>query len=543
MKINASQKAIYEKLGYWTDDSLLDRWDRAVAAHSNREFVVDDRGNRYTYQRMDREAAVLAAWLKHTGVKQGDVVSFQLPTGSEFVITVIACLKAGAVLAPLGMCFMDEELTGLLNLLGSKLHFSPVWHRDTDRAAMLASLRGSVPGLNQVILLGGGEDRCDGSISFEKIMSSPLPLQPAAKLHGNDLAVILCTSGTTQGCRAVMLTHNNIIFSEDGFNREMGLTKDDIIFMPAPLSHATGFHHGIISPMLMGAKLVLQQTFCCDSAIEIMNRERCTYSMGATTFAYDILKALEDGKKHLEYLRFYFCGGAPLPSEMVRRAWRDHGIIICEVYGSTESVPHVFVRPEEALATDGRWSGRAMAGVEVRVVDDNRQEVAPGQVGEEASRGPNVFVGYLNDTLSTTRVLDDEGWYYSGDLCVSDVSGNIKIVGRKKDMIVRGGENLSANEINDNLEGCPGVADHEVVGMPDERLGERICAYIVPETGMAAPSLDEVRTYLKSKQIPKRNWPEHLEIIDIIPRTESGKVKKHLLVDELIRRISLRSEV
>lgn len=539
MKINEAQKKLYEQAGYWNSKTLLDYWNAAVEAYAEREFVVDDQNSRYTYKQMDQAASSLAGWLKDTGVRPGEVVTFQFPPRSEFVITALACLKVGAILAPLGTCFRNWELEGLLNLLGSKIHLCPAQHRGRDWAAMMEAVRDGTPGLEQVVLLGGGSPR---SFRFEEILAARTPAPADAPGHGEDVAVILCTSGTTRGCKAVMLTHSNILFSELGFNREIGLSGEDIMFMPAPLSHATGFHHGIVSPMLMGAKLVLQQRFHSKDAIDLMTQEKCTYSMGATAFAYDILQELKNGMAKPEHLRFYLCGGAPVPTEMVRSAWRDHGLLICEVYGSTESVPHVFVRPEEALTMDGRWSGRAMEGVEIRVVDDARRDVPPGTVGEQASRGPNVFVGYLNDAGATNAVLDNEGWYYSGDLCVQDEQGNLRIVGRKKDIIMRGGENLNSNEINDHMEGCPGLADHAVIGMPDDRLGERICAYVVPRRG-ASPKLEDVLDYLEQKQISKRYWPERLEVIDEIPRTESGKVRKHLLVEDVKLRMAGEGQV
>lgn len=537
VKIQASQKSLYEKAKYWTDESLLDRWNRAVSLHWRREFVVDDRGGRYTYARMDTLASRFASWLYQSGIKPGDVVSFQFPPCGEFVIAAFGCLKAGAVIAPLGTCFQGDELAGLLNLLGSKLHLYPAQYKGRNWVDMMADVRDRVPGL-RAAALPENEDGYD----LSEILSGMEPLTVTPHTHGNDVTLILCTSGTTRGCKAVMFTHNNIIFSEEGFNRAVGLTAEDTIFMPAPLSHATGFHHGIISPMLRGGKIALQRRFSCREAIDIMNRERCTYSMGTTPFAYDLLNEMEEGGHRPEHLRFYLCGGAPVPTQMVRRAWNDFKILICEVYGSTESVPHALVRPDEALEMNGHWSGRAMEGVEIRVVDENRRDVPPGQIGEEASRGPNVFVGYLKDRETTDSVLDDEGWFYSGDLCVSDEAGNIRIMGRKKDIIIRGGENLNSNEINENLEGCPGIADHSVVGMPDERLGERICAYVVPKAGYDGLTLRDVLEYLAEKRIPKRYWPERLELIDAIPRTESGKVKKHVLVEDVKRRMALDKE-
>lgn len=227
-----------------------------------------------------------------------------------------------------------------------------------------------------------------------------------------------------------------------------------------------------------------------------------------------------------------------MPGYMVQKAWK-FGILLCEVYGSTESVPHVFVRPEEALERNGTTSGRAMKGVEIRVVDEEGRDVLPGTPGEEVSRGPNVFVGYLKDQAATDEALDEDGWFYSGDICVMDEAGNIRIIGRKKDMIVRGGENLNSNEINDRLEGCPGMGDHAVIGMPDERLGERICAFAVSAAGEGNEplKLEDVLAYLKEKKVPKRFWPERLELIDRIPHTGSGKVKKYLLQEELKKRM------
>lgn len=536
MKINPGQKQLYIDRGDWTEQTLLDRWQRTVSMYPDREYVADDRKNRYTYRQMDEASSVLAAYLKEIGVRPHDVVSFQIPVWSEFVLIVIACLKVGAVMHPIGLSHEEADLVYGMNKTGTKVYFGVTWFKNKDYESRTLSVRSQIPSLEQVVLLDSTRKPQSGCITLSEIMSSRKPLAREAfgGMNGFDVTLILCTSGTTGGNKGVMLTHNNIIFSEEMFNRELGLDERDVMFMPAPLHHATGFHHGVIAPMLMGAKLVLQQKFSCQEAIDLMNREQCTYSMGATPFIYDILRHMEEQGGALPYLKFYLCGGAPVPGYMVRKA-DQYGIRLCEVYGSTESVPHVFVRPGEALDLDGRTSGRAMAGVEVRVVDEKGQDVPPGVIGEEISRGPNVFVGYLKDRETTDRFLTEEGWFYSGDLCVSDEKGNIHIVGRKKDMIVRGGENLNANEIDNDVEGCPGVRDHAVIGMPDERMGERICVFVVPESGMAV-TLEDMTCYMKEKHVQKRYWPERVEMIDKIPRTASGKVKKYLLLEELKKR-------
>lgn len=540
MKINPGQKRRYRKEGYWSDKTLLDGWEETVNRFPHREYVVDDRGFRYTYQQMDEAASKVAAFLIQNGVKPQEVVSYQIPIWSEFVIVTIACMKAGAVAHPIAMSYEEKELVRSLNLAETGIFFCPTFFYKTDYEQRILAARQEVPSLRAVVLLDYAKEKTGGDWTLDEILkkTEPLPKRDCVRLTGQDLAVILGTSGTSGGSKGVLLTHDNVRYSEETFNQELKLTEEDIMFMPAPLNHATGFHHGIIAPMLIGAKLVLQQKYRCREAIELMNRERCTYSMGATPFIYDILRELETNGGGLPFLKFYLCGGAPVPGYMVQKAWK-FGILLCEVYGSTESVPHVFVRPEEALERNGTTSGRAMKGVEIRVVDEAGRDVLPGTPGEEVSRGPNVFVGYLKDQAATDEALDEEGWFYSGDICVMDEAGNIRIIGRKKDMIVRGGENLNSNEINDKLEGCPGMGDHAVIGMPDERLGERICAFAVSAAGEGNEplKLEDVLAYLKEKKVPKRFWPERLELIDRIPHTGSGKVKKYLLQEELKKRM------
>lgn len=537
MTINQGRAAQYHRLGQWTQATLLDRWEQSVAAFGGREFVSDNQGGRYTYQTMDQLSDRIAVLLEALGVRAGEVVTYQITPRCEFAAVTLACFKIGAVAAPLGLCFEGGELTSLLTLLDSRLHFSVACYRRRERASMLVQAVQDLPLLRQTVLVGGADGPFPGLTALLDAQSPRTA--PRHRGHGDDLAVILCTSGTTRVCKAVMFTHNNIIFSEDGFNKALGLTCEDAMFMPAPLNHATGFHHGLISPMLCGGRLVLQEQFCCAQAVTQMNQERCTYSMGATPFIYDLIAQLSETGEELPYLRFYICGGAPVPESLVRRAYDNHHILVCECYGSTESVPHLFVRPEQALEVRGRWSGEAMEGVEVRIVDENHQPVPPGVVGEEASRGPNVFVGYWNDPEITKKALDEEGWYYSGDLCIMDEAGHVKVVGRKKDIIIRGGENLNINELDANLEGCPGIVDHAVVGMPDPRLGERICAFVVCPSCQPPVTKESVLDYLNSRHIHKRHWPERVEVIDAIPRTESGKVKRHLLVQEVRRRMGL----
>lgn len=534
IKINEKRKEEYIRKGFWEEKTLLDYWNETVKKYPRKLYVVDDRGHRYTYKQVDILASKLASYLYEIGIREHDIVSFQIPVWSEFAIIAMAILKLGAVMHPLAMFYEMPDLIRAFQITGAKVYIGVSTFNRKDYEGQISAVKEQAESLQHIILLGGDGEYTGKYTSFESILREYKAFTQKPSVTGFDIALILSTSGTTGGSKGVLFTHNNILFSEKGFIRELHLDFRDIMFMASPLNHATGFHHGIIANMLMGARLVLQQRFEAKKAIAMMRKEKCTYSMGATPFIYDLVKVLkgEEGLR-IPSLKLYLCGGAPVPEYIVKDAY-TYGIEVCEVYGSTESVPHVYVRREEVLSIMGKNAGKPMEGIEVRVISENGEMLPPGAVGEEVSRGPNVFVGYLNNMDATNRYLDDEGWFHSGDLCMMDEEGNIKIIGRKKDMIVRGGENLDSNEINDYLEGFAPIVDHTVVGMPDERLGERICAYVVAKQSF---ELEELKAYLQGKSVPKRFWPERVEFVEEIPRTHSGKVKKFLLQEDIRRKL------
>lgn len=541
LKVNEKNKKEYYEKGYWTERTLNDIWNTQVAAFPDREYVSDNLGVRYTYAEIDDKASRLAAWLHEVGVKNGDVVSCQMPPWSEFCILYVACLKVGAVSHPLPVTFNDEDLIYSMNLVESKAFMCPTFHHKTNFEDQILSAVDRIPTLSKdAICVHDKTVESHGTITLKQICETYEPYRENPGSKSDDVVLILSTSGTTGRPKAVLISHNALIFSETTFSRGLHLTQDDVMFMPAPLNHATGFNHGLITPLLLGGRVVLQQEFRAREAIEIMNNEGVTWSMGATPFIFDLLNCAEENDLKFETLKLYICGGAPVPGTMVQRA-HEHGLKLCECYGSTESCPHLAVPPEHCLEWNGNWSGVAFEGIEVKVVDEHGNEVPHGTQGEEISRGPHMFSGYLKNPEATAKDLNDDGWFFSGDLCIQDEEGRVKINGRKKEILIRGGINISANEVDNNLDGCPGVGAHATIGLPDDRLGERICTFIV-QTGDVTPTLDSIAEYLDSIGVAKRLRPEHIEFIDAIPMTESGKVKRHQLADELDRRLKERAE-
>ena len=536
LKINEEKKEYYEK-GYWTHDTIRDVWERQAQANADKEYVADDQDCRMTYGEVDDAASRLAAWLVSQGIKPGDVVTLQFPNWAEFTIAYVACFKAGAVIQSLARNFNGADLTYAMNLVESRAYIGPTSSHGVDYEQQILDIADDIPTLKVIALVDKKAPKQTDLPTVAEIVATTEPLAEKVPVESDQVACLLSTSGTTGKPKEVMLTHNNILFSERVFTSELGRTQGDVMFMPSPLNHATGFFHGLISPLLLGGRAVLQQDFRPREAIELMNAEGVTWSMSATPFIYDMLNALdaEDGLA-FDTLRLFCCGGAPLPPALIERAAR-YGVLLCEIYGSTESCPHVFVPPEKCAEWNGAWSGVPFAGIEVKVIDEAGNEVPRGAQGEEISRGPHMFVGYLNERDRTDRALDDEGWFYSGDLCYMDEEGRIRINGRKKEVIIRGGENISAREIDDDLIGAPGLANSATIGMPDARLGERICTFVVPSDPAAPPTQDGLIAYLRERHVAKRLWPERIEIIDEIPVTATGKVKRFILAQILKERM------
>ncbi|WP_350453906.1 medium-chain fatty-acid--CoA ligase [Slackia heliotrinireducens] len=545
LKINEEAKKQYYEKGYWTEDTIADVWARQCKAFADKIYVKDDLGASYTYAECDELSSRVAAWLVDAGVEVGDIVTFQFPTWAEFCIFYLGITKAGAVMHPLPRNFSVEDLVYVMNLVGSRAFICPTYERSIDHEPMALECIERVDTLDasRVLLFDkNGKPANSDLMTYAKVIETYEPLSEFPNASSDSVACILSTSGTTGKPKQALLTHNNILFSERAFTGGLHLTSDDIMFMPSPLNHATGFFHGLISPMLLGQTTVLEERFKASTAIRIINKEKVTWSMGATPFIMDILTELEAAHSHVPTLKLFLSGGAPLPSRLIERAKR-HNILLCECYGSTESCPHAYVPPEKCTEWNGAWSGVGLEGIEVGVVDENRKPVPCGVQGEEISRGPHMFVGYLNNPEETNKALDDDGWFYSGDLCYMDEEGRIRINGRKKEIIIRGGENISALEVDDNVMDWADIVDQATIGAPDDRMGERICLFAVPAAHLEhTPELADLLEHLREKGVSKRLWPERLELIDEIPRTPTGKVRRNELLRILKRRLGLPEE-
>ena len=518
--------------GDWRDETLLDHLARAVATDPDKTALVAIRSDgaeggpgqetRLTYREIDRLSDHVAGHLHALGVRKGDTVSFQLPNWWEFTLLPLACLKAGAVSNPLMVIFRERELGFMLALAETKILVVPQRFRGFDYPAMAANLRGVLPALTHVFVAGG-----QGPGGFDTLLTPPPSMPDAASRPGPDEAIqLLYTSGTTGEPKGVLHTSNTMLSNLGPFAERLHLGTDDVIHMPSPLAHQLGFMYGLVLPVMLGCKAVLQDLFAPAEMARQIVQEGATFTMGATPFLNDLTEYVEQTGTQTPSLRVFVSAGAPIPRALVTKARKALGASIISAWGMSENGAVTTTRPDDPEEKATSTDGCALPGMEVRVVDLDDKQLPPGQEGRLQARGCSNFIGYLKrPELDNTNA---EGWFDTGDLARMDADGYIRIAGRSKDIIIRGGENIPVVEVEGLLFRHPAIAEVAIVGYPDARLGERACAFVKLREG-AVLSFADMTGYLQAQHMARQYIPERLEIVAELPRTPSGKIQKFRL--------------
>jgi acyl-CoA synthetase len=517
---DARRARAYRAAGYWRDDTIPGLFAGVAALAPDKIAVRDASGASVTYSKLDRTAASIAGFLLGAGVGKGDIVTVCLPNWWQAVAVILGAMRIGAVLNPVPTTYGRADLAYVLGKCRSKALFVSGRFRGVEYAPVVAALDLQI----SVVQVGDANERF--GIPFAQIITGE-PARETFDLSADDPAAVLFTSGTEAKPKGAVHTHNTILFGERAMASALGIGPSDIAFMASPISHATGFLHGVVMTLTAGGTLSLLDVFSGSVAAEQMRDHRCTWTMGATPFLSDVSDALETSSSRLPDLRYFLCGGAPVPEVLVQRA-TNIGLRILSIYGSTESPPHTIVHPDDPVANAWTTDGRPLAGIEIGIVSDVRHVLPLGEIGEERSRGPNTCLGYLDEPALLAKDFDADGWYYSGDLARQLPDGSIRIAGRLKDIIVRGGQNISAREIEEYLIAHPAVQAVAVVGVPHLRLGETSCA-VVALKGDHALTLAELTAYLSGLGIARYKLPERLEIWPSLPTTPSGKIQKFLI--------------
>ena len=517
--------------GFWRNKTVIEYFDEAVSANPDKTAIVEYRSesgtrNSLSYSQLKQTVDRMALGLINLGVDKGDVVSFQLPNWWQFIAIHLACLRIGAVSNPLMPIFRHRELSFMLGYAESKLIIIPNEFRKFNYFEMLEELSGDLPKLEHVLVIGG-----EGDNSFEKALTDTpweeqmdgVALFAERQLDPNDVIQLMYTSGTTGVPKGVMHTSNTHICMDIAFNERTQLTTDSVIFMGSPMAHQTGFMFGMISPILLNTRTVLLDGWSADAAWKIIRDEKVTFTMGATPFLADLVESPLAKECTTFEFKTFICGGAPVPRALVEKSIQLLEINIFSAWGMTENgvvtTTRIGDRDEKIFSTDGL----PIASMEVRVVDSKDQELPRGEEGRLQSRGPFTFVGYLKRPEAYD--VDEDGWFDTGDLARMDKDGYIRISGRSKDIIIRGGENIPIVEVENALYKHPAIHDVAIVAMPDARMGELACCFITLEPGRSL-TFKEMQDFLHNDGFAKQYWPEQLECLAEMPRTASGKIQK-----------------
>lgn len=492
----------YERDGWWTQDTVGELLARGLEDNPSIRFQVHSSARPWsgTFSDVERIARRLAAGLRARGVGPGDVIAFQLPNWMEAAATFWASALLGAVVVPVVHFYGRKELSYILTTVRPRVFIST---DQFERMVHQPDLCSEVPIVGVV-----GRD-------FDDLLA-PEPMSGTIAADPRNPALIAFTSGTTSEPKGVIHSHQTLCCEARQFAQGLAPDRGKQL-TAAPVGHFIGMINAFLLPALEGTPINLADIWDPTRVLELMRGDGLTVGGGPPYFITSLLDHPDFGREHLEYLKYAGLGGSAVPASVTRRL-TDLGIIVFRAYGSTEH-PSITRSPctaseDKRLFTDGKPE----PGVEIRLAPD----------GEIYSRGPDLCVGYTDEAL-TRQAFDDEGWYRTGDVGAIDGDGYLTITDRKADFIIRGGENISALEVEEVLLTMPGIAEAAVVATPDSRLGERAAAVLRLKQGHAMPTLEQMRTHFGRRGIARQKWPERLHEVQDYPRTASGKIQKHLL--------------
>jgi cyclohexanecarboxylate-CoA ligase len=520
---DAGRLAREEASGHWRATMVDEHLVEAATGFGERVGVIDRKGP-HSFAELATMTAALATWMLRAGTRRGDVVSWMLPNWYEAFVVHFAIMRIGAVSNPILPNYGRQEVSFILDQAQPRILIVPETHRGVDHRERIDEYRFARPALEHVLVAGAGS-------SHAPALSDVLA-EPAGPLHEvvverspNDPVLLLYTSGTTAEPKGVVHTHNTLECENRSMITFYELGPDTPVYMPSPVTHVTGLLYGIQLPPMIGAAAVYHERYEPREAFALLEQTGAAFTVAATPFLHRLAVHAGAGNAS-NRLRVFVCGGADVPRELVEMAELRLGCVVTRAYGSSECPTVTGGTRTDPLAKRAGTDGRLMEGVEARVVDDEGRVVGTGTVGELQVRAPELFIGYLDHRSDDT--FDDEGWFATGDLVSIDEEGYLTVEGRKKDVIIRGGENISAKEVEDLLRRHPAVADVALVGMADQEMGERACAFIVTNDRVP-PSLDELVEFLRGGGLAAFKLPERLEIIDELPKTPSGKLQRAAL--------------
>ncbi len=534
----APRRAASIAAGLWHDRTINDELDACLAQCPDKIALTSvqiesGRTERFSYRELARLADRIAVGLSRLGVGRNDVVSMQLPNGWAFTATYLACSRIGAVLNPLMPIFRERELSFMLAHGASKVFIVPKTFRGFDFEKMADGLKSSLPALQHIVVLGGGQTN-----SFHSLLSGPAwenepdaaAILSAHRPGPDDITQLIYTSGTTGEPKGVMHSANTLMANIIPYAQRLRLGADDVVLMASPMAHQTGFMYGLMMPIMLRASAVLQDVWDPKMAVQLIREHGCSFTMASTPFLTDLARTVADTGQDVASLRTFLCAGAPIPGPLVEQARKAMGTKIVSAWGMTENGAVTLIKLDDDDRLAATTDGCPLPGVELKVVEVDGSPMPVGEPGKLLVRACSNFGGYLK--RPQWNGTDAEGWFDTGDLARVDAQGYVRITGRSKDVIIRGGENIPVIEIESLLYKHPAIAMVAIVAYPDERLGERACAAVVLKPGQKLDFAGMV-AYLEAQKVARNYMPERLHLLQAMPSTPSGKIQKFKLREML----------
>ncbi|RFA10470.1 cyclohexanecarboxylate-CoA ligase [Subtercola boreus] len=527
-RYTAEQVDDFERTGQWDTGSLASHLDE-LATNGPDRIALTDRNSTLTRGELHDQSRRLALSLKKLGISHGDRVQVQLPNWNEFVVIYLALARLGAVLVPTMPVYRGDEVKFVIDNSGAKMSIVTANFRHFDYQTMIEDIRATTPALENVVIVRG--ETTGSALSYDDLIAGdhvPTDAELGPLPSSNDTHAVIYTSGTESRPKGCEHTFATMSFTARRLATDVfQLTEDDIMFMPTPVTHATGLAAGVMLPLLYGAAIHLVDVWEPNDGLRRIAEYQTTVSMSATPFLQMALAALKADPTHdVSSMRVWASAGAPIPEALLRE-WHAFfpGCLALPVYGNSEALIVTAMQHddpgEKALTSDGRPA----SGVTLEIRDEAGVALGEGQEGEITFRSPGMLLGYWNDPEKTDAAIGPDGFFHSGDLGRVD-GGYLRVTGRIKDLIIRGGLNISAREVEENAAYHPGIQAIAAVSMPDERMGEKVCAFIVP-AGEERVSIGELAAYLQNERhIAPPKCPERIIFIDELPTTATGKVKK-----------------
>jgi acyl-CoA synthetase (AMP-forming)/AMP-acid ligase II len=529
----------YRATGEWRNRTIVDDLRDTVARDPDRILYYDEQSSVAAAELL-RRSELLGATMLRWGICGSDVVSFQLPNWIEAVVVDVACAMIGAIVNPISIIYRSAELRTILSAAQSRVIFIPGHYKGRDHFAETEAIMPDLPALEKIVTVREDMPRQQSGGIYENftalISATGIGAVDWPRVAPDSFKLLAYTSGTTGHVKGVLHTHETSARTYWSFFHDHGLRPSDIMFMPSTVTHATGYTYGMQLPLVHGTSTLFMDGWEPRRAHDLIKEHHATVTVGAVPFVLDLAEIVESSGQQLSSIRLFGCGGAAVTPNVIEKgrvAFPNARLF--RLYGSTETgnVTSGFIDPDDAdlaSGTDGRISD-----CEVRLMQLDNAE-AGSREGEILVKGPATFVGYV-DAGQTAEAFSEDGFFRTGDVGVLGEKNSLTITGRTKDIIIRGGYNISAKEVEDRLNAHPLVRDLAVVGRPHPRLGETICAFIIPAQANRPPTVADLLEYLERQGLAKQKIPEHVRIVTELPRTPAGKVKKFILREMLAEEV------